>query len=25
MQTEVNEARGLDFAKAARHLLRQDP
>ena len=23
MQTEVNEARGLDFAKAARHLLRQ--
>ncbi len=25
MQTEVNEAVGLDFAKAARHLLRQDP
>src|SRR5436190_12671538 len=25
MQTEVNEARGLDFSKAARHLLRQDP
>jgi type II secretory ATPase GspE/PulE/Tfp pilus assembly ATPase PilB-like protein len=25
MQTEVNEARGLDFPKAARHLLRQDP
>jgi general secretion pathway protein E len=25
MQTEVNEARGLNFAKAARHLLRQDP
>ena len=25
MQTEVNESRGLDFAKAARHLLRQDP
>lgn len=25
MQTEVNEANGLDFAKAARHLLRQDP
>jgi len=25
MQTEVNEARGLDFGKAARHLLRQDP
>lgn len=25
MQTEVNEAHGLDFAKAARHLLRQDP
>jgi type II secretory ATPase GspE/PulE/Tfp pilus assembly ATPase PilB-like protein len=25
MQTEVNEAIGLDFAKAARHLLRQDP
>jgi Type II secretory pathway, ATPase PulE/Tfp pilus assembly pathway, ATPase PilB len=25
MQTEVNEARGLDFAKATRHLLRQDP
>jgi len=25
MQTEVNEARGLDFAKAARHLVRQDP
>jgi general secretion pathway protein E len=25
MQTEVSEARGLDFAKAARHLLRQDP
>ena len=25
MQTEVNEARGLDFAKAARHLLRLDP
>lgn len=25
MQTEVNEAQGLDFAKAARHLLRQDP
>ncbi len=24
MQTEVNEAIGLDFAKAARHLLRQD-
>ncbi len=25
MQTEINEATGLDFAKAARHLLRQDP
>jgi len=25
MQTEVNEARGLDFAKTARHLLRHDP
>jgi type II secretory ATPase GspE/PulE/Tfp pilus assembly ATPase PilB-like protein len=25
MQTEVNEAIGLNFAKAARHLLRQDP
>jgi type II secretory ATPase GspE/PulE/Tfp pilus assembly ATPase PilB-like protein len=25
MQTEVNEAAGLDFARAARHLLRQDP
>jgi general secretion pathway protein E len=25
MQTETNEAVGLDFAKAARHLLRQDP
>jgi len=25
MQTEVSEARGLDFARAARHLLRQDP
>lgn len=25
MQTGVNEALGLDFAKAARHLLRQDP
>ncbi len=25
MQTEVNEERGLTFAKAARHLLRQDP
>jgi type II secretory ATPase GspE/PulE/Tfp pilus assembly ATPase PilB-like protein len=25
MQTETNEARGLTFAKAARHLLRQDP
>jgi len=25
MQTEVNEAVGLDFARAARHLLRQDP
>jgi type II secretory ATPase GspE/PulE/Tfp pilus assembly ATPase PilB-like protein len=25
MQTEVNEPLGLDFAKAARHLLRQDP
>lgn len=25
MQTEVNEAIGLDYAKAARHLLRQDP
>jgi type II secretory ATPase GspE/PulE/Tfp pilus assembly ATPase PilB-like protein len=25
MQTEVNEALGLSFAKAARHLLRQDP
>ena len=25
MHTEVNEARGVDFAKAARHLLRQDP
>jgi general secretion pathway protein E len=25
MQTEVNEARGLSFAEAARHLLRQDP
>ena len=25
MQTQVNEAQGLDFARAARHLLRQDP
>lgn len=25
MQTETNEALGLDFAKAAKHLLRQDP
>jgi general secretion pathway protein E len=25
MQTEVNEAIGLDFSRAARHLLRQDP
>ena len=25
MQTQVNEAQGLSFAKAARHLLRQDP
>ncbi len=25
MQTEVSEARGLDFACAARHLMRQDP
>ncbi len=25
MQTEINEARGLTFSKAARHLLRQDP
>jgi len=25
MQTEVNEARGLTYAQAARHLLRQDP
>lgn len=25
MQTEVNEARGLTFAQAVRHLLRQDP
>jgi type II secretory ATPase GspE/PulE/Tfp pilus assembly ATPase PilB-like protein len=25
MQTEVNDAIGLSFAKAARHLLRQDP
>jgi general secretion pathway protein E len=25
MQTEVSEARGLTFSKAARHLLRQDP
>ena len=25
MQAEVSEVRGLDFAKAARHLLRQDP
>lgn len=25
MQTEVNESIGLDFARAARHLLRQDP
>lgn len=25
MQTEINEARGLTFAIAARHLLRQDP
>ena len=25
MQTEVNQALGLNFAKAARHLLRQDP
>lgn len=25
MQTEVNEAQGLSFHKAARHLLRQDP
>src|SRR5947208_8180475 len=24
-QTEINEAIGLDFAKAARHLLRQEP
>jgi len=25
MQTEISEARGLTFAKAARHLMRQDP
>ncbi len=25
MQTEINEARGLTFAEAVRHLLRQDP
>ena len=25
MQTEINEATGLDFARATRHLLRQDP
>ena len=25
MQTEINDARGLTFPKAARHLLRQDP
>jgi len=25
MQTEISEQRGLNFAKAARHLLRQDP
>lgn len=25
MQTEVNEAKGLDYATAAKHLLRQDP
>ena len=25
MQTEINEASGLDFARAGRHLLRQDP
>jgi type II secretory ATPase GspE/PulE/Tfp pilus assembly ATPase PilB-like protein len=25
MQTEISEVRGLDFSKAARHLLRQDP
>jgi len=25
MQTEINEAIGLDFARASRHLLRQDP
>lgn len=25
MQTEINETRGLDFARATRHLLRQDP
>ncbi|MBA4148691.1 MAG: Flp pilus assembly complex ATPase component TadA [Verrucomicrobia bacterium] len=25
MQTEINEVRGLNFATAARHLLRQDP
>jgi general secretion pathway protein E len=25
MQTEINEVIGLDFARAARHLLRQDP
>ncbi len=25
MQTEVNEARGLDYPRALRHLLRQDP
>ena len=25
MQTEINESIGLDFAKASRHLLRQDP
>ena len=25
MQTQINEEQGLDFAKAARHLLRQDP
>jgi general secretion pathway protein E len=25
MQTEINETIGLDFARAARHLLRQDP
>lgn len=25
MQTEINDAQGLDYAKASRHLLRQDP